>query len=404
MENSAGSKFGEIVGEWLIQERDREKGEMPGARQQWATRAVFFIGGFGTASWAPLVPLLKARLAVDEDVLGQLLLCIGFGSLLTMPLAGMAAARFGCRRVLCVVGSLFALMLLGLCAVSSIALAVPGLLVFGALMGLLDVSANIHAILVEKASGRRLMSGLHAMWSVGGFVGAGLFGIWMVLGLTPFAATACAVGIMLFLLAVSGHHLLRYGGASEGTAAFAVPHGIVAFIGVICCIAFLVEGAMMDWSGVFLLSVKAQDASRAGSAFAVFSAAMLTMRLSGDWLSARLGSRRIVLAGSLLSGISLLLVVLAPQLWLVYAGFFGIGIGIANVVPVFYSMLGRQTVMPIPLAVAAVSTLGYLGILMGPALIGLVAHQTSLERAFLLLAGLVALMMAIADYVYRRVI
>ena len=161
---------------------------------------------------------------------------------------------------------------------------------------------------------------------------------------------------------------------------------------------------MMDWSGVFLLSVKAQDASRAGSAFAVFSAAMLTMRLSGDWRSARLGSRRIVLAGSLLSGISLLLVVLAPQLWLVYAGFFGIGIGIANVVPVFYSMLGRQTVMPIPLAVAAVSTLGYLGILMGPALIGLVAHQTSLERAFLLLAGLVALMMAIADYVYRRVI
>ena len=392
-----------MAGEWL-EEVGKANTMGSGRAQQWATRAVFFIGGFGTASWAPLVPLFKSRLAVAEDILGMLLLCIGFGSLLTMPLAGVAAARFGCRRVLVVGSSLFALALLGLCTVDSVAQAIPVLLLFGALLGLLDVSMNIHAILVEKASGRRLMSGLHAMWSVGGLAGAGLFGIWMRLGLTPLAATFCSAAIIWGLLGIAGRYLLPSGGSRDGASAFAVPRGIVAFIGVICCIAFLVEGAMMDWSGVFLLSVKQQDASLAGSAFAVFSAAMLTMRLSGDWLTMHIGGRRLLLGGSLLAAACLLLVVLAPGLPLVYAGFFGAGLGIANVVPVFYSILGRQTVMPIPLAVAAVSTLGYMGILMGPAVIGLVAHQTNLEMAFLLLAGLIFLMMMISEYVYRKVI
>ena len=387
-----------------LEEVKKASGMVSGRLQQWATRAVFFIGGFGTASWAPLVPLFKARLAVAEDILGLLLLCIGFGSLLTMPLAGVAAARFGCRRVLVVVSSLFALTLLGLSTVNSVPGAIPVLLLFGALLGLLDVSMNIHAILVEKASGRRLMSGLHAMWSVGGLAGAGLFGIWMKLGLTPTAATLCSAGIIWGLLGLAGRYLLPSGGSRDGASAFAVPRGIVAFIGVICCIAFLVEGAMMDWSGVFLLSVKQQDASLAGSAFAVFSAAMLIMRLSGDWLTVHIGGRRLLLGGSLLAASCLLVVVMASGLPLVYAGFFGAGLGIANVVPVFYSILGRQTVMPIPLAVAAVSTLGYLGILLGPALIGLVAHHTDLEMAFLLLAGLIFLMMMIAEYVYRKVI
>lgn len=387
-----------------MEEVKKASGMVSGRLQQWATRAVFFIGGFGTASWAPLVPLFKARLAVAEDILGLLLLCIGFGSLLTMPLAGVAAARFGCRRVLVVVSSLFALTLLGLSTVNSVPGAIPVLLLFGALLGLLDVSMNIHAILVEKDSGRRLMSGLHAMWSVGGLAGAGLFGIWMKLGLTPTAATLCSAGIIWGLLGLAGRYLLPSGGSRDGASAFAVPRGIVAFIGVICCIAFLVEGAMMDWSGVLLLSVKQQDASLAGSAFAVFSAAMLIMRLSGDWLTVHIGGRRLLLGGSLLAAGCLLVVVMASGLPLVYAGFFGAGLGIANVVPVFYSILGRQTVMPIPLAVAAVSTLGYLGILLGPALIGLVAHHTDLEMAFLLLAGLIFLMMMIAEYVYRKVI
>ena len=391
----------------MNQDMDRSKTKeryAAGKMRQHSTRALFFIGGFGAASWAPLIPLLRERLAIGEDVLGMMLLCIGIGSLLTMPLSGAAAVRFGCRKTLSVASTFFALILLVLCLVDSMVLTAISLLVFGAMMGCIDVVVNIQAVLVEKASKRRLMSGMHALWSVGGFVGAGLFGVWVgTLGLTPFVSTCIAVGIMLLTLAFFARHLLPFGGEGGG-AMVAVPKGIVTFVGVVACIAFLVEGAVMDWSGVFLTTVKGLDMSLAGTGFTVFSAAMLIMRLLGDAAVQKLGQKPVVLGGSLLAFLGFLLVIFAPSQLLLYAGFFAIGIGSANVVPVFFSLLGKQKDMPISMAVPAVSTLGYLGILMGPAAIGFLAHQTSLYAAFGLLAFLVALQALIAAYVYKKVL
>ena len=375
-----------------------------GKMRQHSTRALFFIGGFGAASWAPLVPLLRERLAIGEDVLGMLLLCIGIGSLLTMPLSGAAAVRFGCRKTLSVAATVFALFLLVLCQVDNMVLAAVSLLVFGAMMGCIDVVINIQAVLVEKAAKRRLMSGMHALWSVGGFIGAGLFGIWVgTLGLTPLISTCIAVGIMLLTLAFFARHLLPFGGEGGG-AMVAIPRGIVAFVGVVACIAFLMEGAIMDWSGVFLTTVRGFDLSLAGMGFTVFSAAMLVMRLLGDVTVQRLGQKPVVVGGSLLAFLGFLLVIFAPGSLLLYIGFFAIGIGSANIVPVFFSLLGKQQDMPISMAVPAVSTLGYLGILMGPAAIGFLAHQTSLYAAFGLLAALVAAQAAVAAYVYKKVL
>lgn len=378
--------------------------DIPEIWQQHATRAFFFIGGFGAASWAPLVPFLKMRLQLGEDVLGMLLLCIGIGSLLTMPITGILVARFGCRLVLMSAAFLYVVLLLLLSQVASFGLAVPVLLAFGAAMGMVDVAANIHAVIVEKAAGRRLMSGLHALWSVGGFLGAGVFGIWLRLGFTPFMATLCAAVVMLTALIFFGRYLLPGGGEKEGASLFAVPRGIVAFIGIIACIAFLVEGAIMDWSGVFLTTVRGLDISLAGTGFAVFSVAMLTMRLMGDWLVQKFGSRRIILGGGALAVLGFLIVILAKGQVLLYSGFFFIGIGSANTVPVFFSLLGRQKVMPLNMAVSAVSTLGYLGILMGPAVIGFIAHWTSLSTSFGLLAGLVLFQLCVAGYVYKKVL
>ena len=371
---------------------------------QHATRAVFFIGGFGAASWAPLVPLLRERLAIGEDVLGLLLLCIGIGSLLTMPLSGAAAVRLGCRKVLTFASLAFAVLLFLLSQVSEILAAVPVLLLFGAVMGCIDVVVNIQAVIVEKASGRRLMSGMHGLWSVGGFAGAGLFGVWVGgLGLSPTASTLIAAGIMTGAILFFARFLLPYGGEAGGRM-LAVPRGIVTFVGIIACIAFLVEGAIMDWSGVFLTAVRGFDMSLAGTGFTVFSAAMLTMRLIGDRLVQEMGQKRVILGGSLLALAGFLAVIFAPEAWLLYAGFFAIGVGSANIVPVFFSLLGRQKDMPIGLAVPAVSTLGYLGILMGPAAIGALAHAASLYAAFGLLAGLVAVQFVIAGYVYKKVL
>lgn len=378
--------------------------EKPGLAEQHATRAIFFVGGFGAASWASLVPLLKARLGIAEDVLGMLLLCIGIGSLLTMPLSGAAAVRLGCRRVLTAAGFVYGALLLALCTVSSFQLAIPLLLIFGATMGCIDVVVNIQAVIVEKAAGRRLMSGMHALWSVGGFAGAGLFGIWVgTFSLTPLASTGIAAAVMVLVTLAASRHLLPYGGDAGGKL-LALPKGIVTFVGIIACIAFLVEGAIMDWGGVFLTTVRHFDMALAGTGFTVFSAAMLTMRLLGDWTVQKLGQERVVIGGSLLAVAGFLFIIFAPTVILLYLGFFFIGVGCANVVPVFFSLLGKQHVMPISLAVPAVSTLGYLGILMGPAAIGFIAHQTSLYAAFTLLAALVLLQAVIAAYVYRHIV
>lgn len=373
-----------------------------GDTQAHAVRAFFFIGGFGSASWAPLVPLLRERLSIGDDVLGLLLLCVGIGSLVTMPLAGALSSRLGCRRVLTAVSVLYAAVLLAICTVDSLWFAVPVILLFGALMGCVDVVINVAAVIVEQGIGRRIMSGMHAFWSIGGFVGAGLYGVWGgALGLSPMQSTAIAAGIILLFTGLFGRNLIPYGGG--GGKLIALPRGIIVFVGIAAFIAFLSEGAVMDWSGVYLTTVRGYDLALAGMGFSVFSAAMFLMRLFGDAVVQRLGQRPVAVGGALLACAGILLVMFAPVDALLYAGFFAIGIGAANIVPVFFSLMGKQDVMPIGAAVSAVSTMGYLGILAGPAAIGFVSHMVSLQAAFGILAVLCLVQACVGMYVFRRI-
>lgn len=206
---------------------------------------------------------------------------------------------------------------------------------------------------------------------------------------------------MLGTIAYFRRYLIPYG-VDAGGKLIGIPRGIVTFIGIIACIAFLTEGAIMDWSGVFLRVERGFDLSLAGMGFTVFSAAMLVMRLVGDALVVKLGPECVVIGGLLVAFAGFLLVILAESTTVLYLGFFAIGVGSANVVPVFFSLMGKQEDMPISLAVPAVSTLGYLDVLMGPAAIGFLAHRTDLYVAFGFLAALVAMQAAIAAYVYRR--
>ena len=373
-----------------------------GNAQVHAVRAFFFIGGFGSASWAPLVPLLRERLAIGDDVLGMLLLCVGIGSLVTMPLAGALSTRLGCRKVLTVTAVVYAAVLVAICAVDSLLLAVPVILLFGALMGCVDVVINVAAVIVEQGIGRRIMSGTHAFWSIGGFVGAGLYGVWVgAMGLTPMQSTLIAAGVILLFTGLFGSRLIPYGGG--GGRLIAIPRGIIVFIGIAAFIAFLSEGAVMDWSGVYLTTVRGFDLALAGVGFSVFSAAMFLMRLLGDAVVQRLGQRRVAVGGALLACAGILLVMFAPVDALPYAGFFAIGIGAANIVPVFFSLMGKQNVMPIGAAVSAVSTMGYLGILAGPAAIGLVSNLVNLQAAFGILAALCLLQACVGMHVFRRI-
>lgn len=365
---------------------------------QWSTRGAFLIAGLAMCTLGPMVPLVKARLDIQEHTLGLLLLCVGIGSVLVMPFAGGLAARFGCRRVI-VAAALVLIAILPILALgNSIAVLAFALFVYGASGGTLDVTMNVQAVIVEEASGQPMMSGFHGLFSVGGLFSAGGLALMMTGGVPPIAALGVVMAVCLGLVVVSGPRLLPFGGDADSPP-FVLPRGRVLLLGVLCFVLFMAEGSVADWSGVFLKETYGLPATRAGYGVAAFSAMMTLNRLAGDPVVTRLGPFRVVLFGSLLAAAGFVGTAFAQSLPAALVGFALIGIGLANVVPVFFSAAGRQTSMPANLAVSAVTTLGYAGFLIGPPGIGFVAHGLGLATAFLgvaVLLGFVAVSARVA--------
>lgn len=364
----------------------------PGKREQISTRIAFFIAGFAMAAWAPLVPLAKARAELSDGSLGLLLLGLGAGSIMAMPLAGYLCARWGCRRVIVGAGLLICLVLPLLASVATLPLLIAAVLVFGAGMGAIDCAMNIQAVLVEKASGRPMMSGFHGLFSVGGILGAAGMTVLLALGLTPLLAAGCVVGLTLLALIKAAPDLLPYGNESDGPL-FAMPHGIVLFLGVLCFIVFLTEGAMLDWSAVFLVSEREMQPAYAGLGYAAFATTMTIGRLTGDAIVSRFGGARVTIVGGLCAAAGLALSLVVPAWPAALLGYALIGAGCSNIVPVLFTAVGRQTTMPQSAAIPAMTSLGYAGILVGPAFIGFVAHASNLSIA---LGVLIVLLLFVA--------
>lgn len=344
--------------------------------------------------WAPLVPLAKLRLGLGEAQLGLLLLCLGAGSLLAMPSTSLMTARFGVRPVGLCSGALVCLFLPCLAVAPSPLLLGCALFGFGAAIGSFDVAMNIQAVMVEKRSGGALMSGFHGLFSVGGFLGAGGMALLLWLGVSaPLASTVLALAVGA-VLASAAPGLLREPDARERDAPlFVMPHGAVILIGGLCFLCFLAEGAILDWSALLLSEGRAAGAVQGGLGYAAFAIAMTLGRLSGDRVVARLGGQQVLLLGGLCAAAGFFCTVLAASVPGMLLGFALIGLGASNIVPILFSAAGSQRVMPASLAVGAITTLGYAGILAGPAAIGFVAHASSLPLAF---AGLGCAMLLIA--------
>ncbi|MCF1505879.1 MFS transporter [Afifella sp. H1R] len=365
-------------------------GDTPGTRL--ATRLAFFIAGFGTACWAPLVPYVKTRLGVDEAGLGLLLLCLGVGSVLTMPAAGALSGRIGARAVV-LAGSLGLAVTLPLLAVAPTSAAIAIVLfAFGASIGAVDVGANVHAVEVQEAAGIPLMSNFHGLYSVGGLIGAaGMTGA-LSAGLAPSVASLAAAFILALAIVVASPRLLRTR-AEDHTPLFVRPRGIVLLIGLLAFVMFLTEGAMLDWGAVFLTENKDFPASQAGIGYALFAGAMTIGRFTGDRFTRLVGARNMLLIGATLATIGLLKIILMPAP-LSLIGFLFVGLGAANIVPLLFTQAGRQKVMPAGLAIAAMSMFGYAGVLLGPALVGFVGKAFGLSIAFGMLAAMVTVVAA----------
>lgn len=371
-----------------------------GRKEEYAARLAFFLPGFAIATWAPMIPIVKDRLNIEADVLGMLLLCVGVSAFIMMPIAGIVGRKFGCRKVIAAGSAVMALDLVVLSCLPNIWGYAVFLSVLGAFMGMTDVNMNINAVMVEKLARKRMMSSMHAFWSIGGFAGAGLFSLLAMLGFSVFAIAVIHCVILLILTALSTPYFLPYKGSSNEKV-IAVPKGIVVLFGVIACTSFLAEGAVMDWSGVFLAEVKAWDLSIAGLGFAVFSVAMLVIRLIGDKAVHLLGERKIVILGSALMGTGFLLLILTDNFYMMMLPFLLMGLGGANIVPVLYSRLNHQQDMAIGAAVTAVTCMGYTGVILGPAVLGFIAHAISLTGVFILLVLLMMMQLGISLYVFR---
>lgn len=275
------------------------------------------------------------------------------------------------------------------------------LFAFGAAMGSLDVAINLHAIEVEKGSDRPLMSGFHAQFSLGGFLGAGLMTVLLSLALNLLAA--CLLGAVMMLAVVWGAApgLLR-DRPQAADSALALPRGKIWLIAALTAIAFLAEGGILDWSALLITGTGKVRQAHGGLGYMLFAMAMVAGRLGGDTLAVRFGDGRLLRASGLLAfaGFAVLLAVSVPAVSL--SGFVLIGLGLANIVPVLFRRAGQQQAMPPALAVAAVTTSGYAGILLGPALIGFVAQWWGLAAAFAALAGLLMLVVFSARTVSRQ--
>lgn len=372
-----------------------------GKKEQTAARMAFFISGFTVATWAPMIPAVKGKLQIGADVLGLLLLSIGISAFIFMPLAGMMSRSFGCKKVLRVAIIVMALDLIVLSLLGSIWSFMVFLAVFGAAMGCMDVNMNLNAVIVENASKKRMMSGMHALWSVGCFAGAGLFSLLAKIGLGITVIVMLQSALVLVLTLIFSRHFLNFKGAGNEKPV-AIPKGIVIFFGILACISFLGEGAIMDWSGVLLTEVKNTELSLAGIGYAVFSVAMLVMRLVGDKIVALLGEEKTLIGGSLIAALGFLSVIFLDDFYAIQFGFVLMGLGLANIVPTIYSLTKYQTVMPINAAVTAITSMGYTGVILGPAVLGFVAHGFGITQVFYLLAVLLTVQAAAVKYYFSE--
>ncbi|MDC8104020.1 MFS transporter [Chryseobacterium sp. PTM-20240506] len=375
-----------------------------------ATQLIFLVCGLGIASWAPMVPFAKDRLRLDEADLGLLLLLLGGGALLMMPLSGLLINKIGSRKIIAVSVLLSALLLPFLLIVSDVYIMGAVLFAFGCSIGTIDVAMNAHGVQVQNQYGKPIMSSLHGLFSVGGLFGSLGLGFLMKLGLNPIYAAVSISVLLIFLLIIQFRYLFdreterksiiqfsHVDPESKTTSRFQWMDSRVLILGIMCFMVFLSEGAMLDWSAVFLRDDKGVESEFSGIGYAAFSVAMAVMRLSGDSLISKLNSRIVVIGGSIIAAAGVIILTFSPWVPLSLFGFILLGLGAANIVPVFFSEGGRISGISSTVAIPAITTIGYAGSLAGPALLGFIAHHFSLTAAF----EIIALLFVVVAIIYK---
>lgn len=378
-----------------------------------ATGMMFFVNGSAFATWASRIPAVQEKLQLGPGLLGVALLMMAVGALVAMCFAGRWIELQGSRTVT-VLGMLGACTVLAMVALSANLIVLCLVIaVFGLLLGSMDVAMNSHAVVVERAYQRSIMSGFHAQFSLGGIFGSTMGAVMAHLAVKPelhFALSATFLALLgmffqtsLLPAAADKNTSTESSGTLKNSLAhFLQSKRLVALSTIMFC-CFLIEGAVGDWSGVYLKGTLMTDAGTAALAYASFSVMMTAGRFCGDWLNEKLGKPFLVVGGSLLALAGLLAIIVLSNAWLAIVGFAMIGLGVSNIVPIAFTAAGNVTEIPTGSAIATVALVGYFGLLAGPPVIGFTAEMITLRLAFWLLALLLATMIVMAKWVKREV-
>lgn len=392
-------------------------------RAQLAVAALFLVNGSAIGSWVPHIPERAHALGLNTAQLGGVLLAGGIGALCAMPLAAPVLRKLGSRRLCMVTGILFPALLSLAILLPSVKLLVGVLFLVGLNAAAMDVAMNAHGVMVEALLKRKTVSLFHAIFSVGCFAGAGLHSFLMArqvpdLILVPgFGAVLLALVLatvpLLFPKSVEdAFHAMECPPAPQSTRVKRhglrallpkrYPHPHLLLMGTLCFATMVSEGAMGDWSALLLRVVHHLPDGPSGYGYTCFAACMVAGRFSGDWVVTRLGEIRVLRVGGAVSVTGLLLVLLAHPLPVVLAGFALAGAGLANASPVLYRTAATMPGFAPGEGLSTAVGVGYAGLLIGPPLLGLLAHAAGLPSIFWVLIGLSTILLLAAPLVGRR--
>ena len=352
-----------------------------------AVSAFFFISGLTFATWASRIPDIKTQLQLSDARLGAVLFALPAGLMTSLLFAGWLVARFGSRKIM-VAAALFypaILVLLGLSG--NVWQLVFFLFLFGLGSNLVNIAMNTQAVDVESMYGRSVMASFHGLWSIAGFTGAAVGTLLVSAGIVPWMHFSIIfVTAALLVLFFYKFTLPTDTGTAESQPFFVKPDRYILNLGLIAFCSMLCEGAMADWSGVFFQNIVQAPPALITFGYVAFTAAMATGRFLGDKMVTRLGIKKVLQLSATLIATGLFISILFPYMATAVAGFLLVGLGVSSVVPLIYSLAGKSGTMQPGLALAAVSSISFLGFLIGPPLIGFIAEAAGLRLSFAVIA------------------
>jgi len=350
--------------------------------------AMFFLAGLTFASWASRIAGIQQKLSLSDAALGGILFTLPVGLMVSLPFSGWIITRIGSRKLLLFALPLYAVALASLGLAHNTLQLIAGLFCFGFTSNAMNIAVNTQAVATEKLYSKPIMASFHGLWSLAGFTGAAIGTLMIGEGIDPAVHFSLILLLVLIGIAVSFRYLQDDVGSVQSGPVFVMPDASLMKLGVVAFCSMICEGAMFDWSVIYFKKVIHAENAWIAAGYTAFMSTMAGGRFVADWFSGRFGLKRTLQVSGTLTATGLLIAVFFPYMLTAVLGFMLVGAGVSSVVPLVYSTAGKSGTMSPGVAIAAVSTIGFVGFLIGPPVIGFVAGAFSLRVSFMLIAAM----------------